>query len=115
MSGVTVRVVDGAEGGWREAWVAGVETGAPAASTLSVTDTHGPAGSPISLGIAAALTDTDGSEALGIQVANVPTGAVLSGGVNDRKSVGSGTGGGLGGRRILKKQTVTSTSPQVDD
>src|SRR5262249_48672480 len=52
------------------------------APTLSVTDTHGAAGSPISLGITAALTDTDGSETLGIQVANVPTGAVLSAGVN---------------------------------
>jgi hypothetical protein len=56
-------------------------TGVADAPTLSVADTHGAAGSPIALGIAAALTDTDGSEALGIQVANVPTGAVLSAGV----------------------------------
>ena len=59
-------------------------TGVADAPTLAVTDTHGPKNTAIVLGshITAALTDTDGSEALTIKISGVPTGATLSAGTN---------------------------------
>ncbi len=50
---------------------------------LSVSNGSGLEDSPISLEISSALTDTDGSESLSVQVSNVPEGATLSAGVDN--------------------------------
>lgn len=52
------------------------------APKLSVTPATGPAGSPVPLKIAAALTDTDGSESLSVTIGGVPGDAWLSAGSN---------------------------------
>ena len=57
------------------------------APTLTVSPASGSEHSPIALNISAALTDMDGSETLEIMIAGVPSGAVLSAGVNN----GNGT------------------------
>ncbi|HEX5049490.1 MAG TPA: cadherin domain-containing protein, partial [Gammaproteobacteria bacterium] len=51
--------------------------------TLSVQPAHGSEDAPIALSIAAALTDTDGSETLAITIENVPAGATLSAGADE--------------------------------
>ncbi|SMF49794.1 Hemolysin-type calcium-binding repeat-containing protein [Azospirillum oryzae] len=51
--------------------------------TLSVTSARGNEDTAIALTINPALTDTDGSEALSIVIAGVPTGAVLSAGTHN--------------------------------
>ena len=51
--------------------------------TLSVADVTGSEDGAIPLDIAAALTDTDGSETLAVTVAGVPQGAVLSAGTDN--------------------------------
>ncbi|MCC7047621.1 MAG: calcium-binding protein, partial [Alphaproteobacteria bacterium] len=52
------------------------------APALTVSPSHGAVNTSIGLNIAAALTDLDGSETLGVTVAGVPAGAVLSAGTN---------------------------------
>jgi VCBS repeat-containing protein len=70
---------------------------------LSVGDgeVSGNAGAPIALDIAAALTDTDGSEVLQLQVTGVPDGWSLSAGVLDTNT-GTWTvpGGGIAGLSV---------------
>ncbi|MFO1056662.1 MAG: right-handed parallel beta-helix repeat-containing protein [Dongiaceae bacterium] len=75
------------------------------APTLTVSDTHGPAGTPIALGshVAAALTDTDGSETLAIKIAGVPAGASLSAGTNN--------GGGIWTVTPAQLANLTMTVP----
>ncbi|WP_199231078.1 hypothetical protein, partial [Azospirillum sp. TSO5] len=51
--------------------------------TLSVTSARGNEDTAIALTISPALTDTDGSEALSIVIAGVPTGAILSAGTHN--------------------------------
>jgi large repetitive protein len=51
--------------------------------TLEVTEASGYEDSPISLDIAPALSDTDGSETLSVVVSNVPEGASLSAGIDN--------------------------------
>ncbi|WP_284198481.1 tandem-95 repeat protein [Azospirillum oryzae] len=51
--------------------------------TLNVTSARGNEDSAIALSISPALTDTDGSEALSIVIAGVPTGAILSAGTHN--------------------------------
>ncbi|MFS2009296.1 Ig-like domain-containing protein [Azospirillum sp. CT11-132] len=51
--------------------------------TLSVTSARGSEDTAIALTISPALTDTDGSEALSIVIAGVPTGATLSAGTHN--------------------------------
>ena len=57
--------------------------GVPDMPTLSVQAASGNENSAINLNIAAALTDTDGSETLSVTVAGVPAGATLSAGTNN--------------------------------
>ena len=52
------------------------------APTLTAPDVSGYQGSPVPLGIAAALVDTDGSETLSITLGGLPAGATLSAGTN---------------------------------
>ncbi|MEQ9665068.1 MAG: Ig-like domain-containing protein [Phycisphaerales bacterium] len=52
------------------------------APVLEVTDAFGVQGQPVAIDIAAALTDTDGSERLSITIEGVPDGATLSAGVD---------------------------------
>jgi subtilisin-like proprotein convertase family protein/Ca2+-binding RTX toxin-like protein len=65
--------------------IAGVAT----APTLAVQNVSGSAGSPIPLSIASALTATDGTESLSVNIAGLPGGASLSAGT--RNSDGSWT------------------------
>ena len=51
--------------------------------TLTVADTTGNEDTAIPLVIAAALTDTDGSESLEVEIADVPSGATLSAGADN--------------------------------
>src|SRR5262249_4870888 len=53
---------------------------AAAAPTLNVHDATGEINTPVPLGIAAGLVDTDGSERLSVTVDGVPTGVSLSAG-----------------------------------
>jgi Ca2+-binding RTX toxin-like protein len=53
------------------------------APTLTVTDVAGNEGSEIPLNIASALTDTDGSETLSVNVSGIPQGATLSAGTRN--------------------------------
>src|SRR3546814_3472449 len=53
------------------------------APELAATDASGAEDTAIPLDIAAALTDTDGSETLSITVSGVPAGAVLSAGIDN--------------------------------
>src|SRR6185503_1505743 len=57
--------------------------------TLTVQPAHGSEDSAIPLSIAAALTDTDGSESLEIRIEGMPVGATLSAGVNQGGGVWS--------------------------
>jgi large repetitive protein len=75
-------VSDG-RGGFDTATVS-VNVGAVAdAASLSVSNAHGTADTAIALNIAAALTDTDGSESLKIVIGGVPGGATLSHGTRN--------------------------------
>jgi len=51
--------------------------------SLSASPAIGNEGAAIPLNISAALTDTDGSESLSVQISNLPAGAVLSAGINN--------------------------------
>ena len=55
--------------------------------TLTVGAVAGNEDTPIALNIAAALTDTDGSETLNVTIGNIPTGATLSAGTLNAKMV----------------------------
>jgi hypothetical protein len=68
--------------------------------TLSVADATGDEGTPIPLSIVAALTDTDGSESLSIQVSGVPALAQLSAGINNGAGVWTLAPGDLNGLTI---------------
>src|SRR5882672_5738271 len=90
--------------------------------TLTVTPTSGNEDTAIALGshIAAALTDTDGSEALAIKIAGVPTGATLSAGTNNGGGIWSLTPAQIAGLTITPPKnadaamslTVTATSTE---
>src|SRR5262249_2505002 len=86
------------------------------APTLTVVDAHGTPGTPISLDhhIVAALTNDDGLEQLGINIGNVPTGAVLSAGVDAGNGIWVLTPAQLAGLTItLPKGATTSLSLSV--
>ena len=59
--------------------------------TLAATAVSGNEDSPIALNIAAALTDTDGSETLSIRLDNIPVGAVLSNTAGDILTISGGS------------------------
>lgn len=76
-------------------------SGVADAPTLSVSPASGAQGSPIALAIAAALTDTDGSETLlPIQISGVPDNAVFNQGTNLGGGVWEFTPGQLTGLSI---------------
>jgi Ca2+-binding RTX toxin-like protein len=81
------------------------------APTLTVSDTHGPAGTPIALGshIQAALTDTDGSETLAIKITGVPADASLSAGTNNGGGSWTLTPAQLANLTITPSASATST------
>src|SRR5207247_167608 len=90
-------------------------TGVADAPTLAAVDAHGPAGSPISLDqhITAALTDKDGSETLGIRIANLPSGATLNHGIHNSDGSWSLKPADLSGLTITPPATATSFSLSV--
>ncbi|MDZ7889619.1 MAG: retention module-containing protein [Pseudomonas sp.] len=59
--------------------------------TLAATAVSGNEDSPIALNIAAALTDTDGSETLSIRLDGIPVGAVLSNTAGDTLTISGGS------------------------
>ncbi|HRL95118.1 MAG TPA: VCBS domain-containing protein, partial [Pseudomonas sp.] len=59
--------------------------------TLAANAVSGNEDSPIALNIAAALTDTDGSETLSIRLDNIPVGAVLSNTAGDILTISGGS------------------------
>ncbi|MGE5539244.1 MAG: beta strand repeat-containing protein [Gemmatimonas sp.] len=73
----TVQDASGAQSTATASFVVDAVADAP---TLTVGNVSGTAGVAIPLGIAATLTDTDGSESLAVTVSGVPTGASLSAG-----------------------------------
>ena len=94
------------------------------APTLTVTsDVTGDEDTAISLTIASALTDTDGSEALAVTVAGVPAGATLSAGADQGGGVWTLTPAQLAGLTITPAPdsdadftlTVTATSTDGSD
>jgi hypothetical protein len=101
---------------------------APAADTtastpdLSVENASGFEDSPVALGIASALTDTDGSETLSITVSGVPEGAVLSAGTDNGDGTWTLTPDQLAGLTITPppnsdadfQLTVTATSTEAN-
>jgi Ca2+-binding RTX toxin-like protein len=80
-------------------------------------------GAPVVLGIAAGLTDTDGSESLALTVSGVPTGAALSAGTSLGGGVWSLTSAQLDGLSLLPgtgytgtvNLTVTATSTEASN
>ncbi len=70
------------------------------APTVTVTAATGNEDTAISLNIAAALADTDGSESLGIQISGVPAGATLSAGTDNGNGTWTLTSGQLNGLKI---------------
>ncbi|KAA0570855.1 calcium-binding protein, partial [Azospirillum sp. Sh1] len=68
--------------------------------TLSVTAARGNEDTAIALTISPALTDTDGSEALSIVIAGVPTGATLSAGTHNADGTWTLTPAQLAGLKI---------------
>src|SRR5262249_2981978 len=77
--------------------------------TLTVTNASGVEGSAIPLTIQAALTDTDGSEALTITVSSVPAGVVLSAGTNQGGGVWALTAAQLAGLTLSAPDNSTFT------
>ncbi|MCA9290357.1 MAG: cadherin-like domain-containing protein, partial [Phycisphaerales bacterium] len=91
------------------------------APTLTVFDASGDEDTPIALNIAAALTDTDGSETLSVTIAGVPAGATLSAGVDHGDGTWTLTPGDLAGLTITPpansdvdfQLTVTATATEA--
>ena len=92
------------------------------APTLTVADVTGDEDTAISLSIASALTDTDGSETLAVTVAGVPAGAALSAGTDQGGGVWTLAPAQLAGLTITPPAdsdtdftlTVTSTATETD-
>ena len=88
--------------------------------TLTVQDVTGQAGQPVTLDIASALTDTDGSEILGLTVSGLPAGTLLSAGTANTDGSFSLTAGDLAGLTATLPSgaqgdidvTVTATSTE---
>lgn len=77
------------------------------APTLTVADAWGVEDTPIALNVSAALTDTDGSESLSVEISGVPDGATLSAGVDQ--------GGGVWLLRQDDLDGLTITPPAHSD
>ncbi|MEC4592382.1 Ig-like domain-containing protein [Nitrospirillum amazonense] len=76
--------------------------------TLPTTPVAVTAGAATALNIAGALVDTDGSEHLSVTIGNVPTGAVLSAGLNNGDGTWTLTAAQLAGLKVTLPSTVTS-------
>ncbi|WP_186455026.1 Ig-like domain-containing protein, partial [Nitrospirillum amazonense] len=76
--------------------------------TLPTTPVAVTAGAATALNIAGALVDTDGSERLSVTIGNVPTGAVLSAGLNNGDGTWILTAAQLAGLKVTLPSTVTS-------
>ena len=102
----------------------GVELPDPTADApeLAVSDAAGNEDTAIALDIAAALTDTDGSEILSISVSGVPAGAVLSAGIDNGDGTWTLSPEDLDGLTITPaanssndfQLTVSATSTETD-
>ncbi|MCP5366703.1 MAG: hypothetical protein H6906_04225, partial [Hyphomicrobiales bacterium] len=103
--------------GWVDVTVA-ADADAP---TLTVGDLTGTEDTAIALNIAAALTDTDGSESLSITISGVPAGATLSAGTNNGGGTWTLTPAQLAGLTLTPpansdadfQLTVTATSTEA--
>ncbi|MBF0190335.1 MAG: hypothetical protein HQL99_04205, partial [Magnetococcales bacterium] len=92
------------------------------APTLVLNDASGTEDQAISLNLSAMLTDTDGSESLSITLAGVPSGAVLSSGVDNGDGSWTLTSDQLTGLTLTPPAnsdadftlTVTATSTEAD-
>ncbi len=82
-------------------------TGVADTPTVTVADAEGEEDTAISLDVSAALTDTDGSETLSVDISGVPTGSVLSAGTNNQDGSWTLTPAQLNG--------LTITPPAGDD
>ena len=93
------------------------------APTVTANDVSGNEDTAITLDIASALTDTDGSESLSVVVSGVPTGASLSAGTDNGDGTWTLTQGQLSGLTITPPAdsdadftlTVTSTATDGSD
>ncbi|MFZ1895168.1 MAG: VCBS domain-containing protein, partial [Rhodoplanes sp.] len=92
------------------------------APTLTVSDASGNEDTPIALSIASALTDIGGSETLSITISGVPTGAMLSAGIDNGGGSWTVTPSQLAGLTITPPAnsdadfilTVTATSKETN-
>jgi ELWxxDGT repeat protein/VCBS repeat-containing protein len=82
------------------------------APTLAVTDAAGEEDSAIALDVAAALTDTDGSESLALSVEAIPVGAMLSDGSNSFTASAGDTSADISGWNLAG---LTITVPDAGD
>ncbi|MBL6948895.1 MAG: hypothetical protein ISR51_09500, partial [Rhodospirillales bacterium] len=88
--------------------------------TLTAGPVTGQEDTAIALDISAALTDTDGSETLSVTIAGVPSGAVLSAGIDNEDGTWTVDGADIGGLTITPPSdsnvdfdlTVTATSTE---
>ena len=96
-------------------------TGVADTPTLSVIAAAGAEDTAIALHIAAALTDTDGMEALAITIAGIPSGAILSAGIHNADGTYTLTSAQLSGLTLTPPPnfsgsvnlTVTATSSEA--
>ena len=74
---------------------------------LTVQDVSGQAGQPLALDIAAALTDTDGSEVLSLTLSGLPAGSLLSAGTANANGTFTLTPGDLAGLTLTPPTGVS--------
>ncbi len=86
-------------------------SGVPDLPTLITLPSVGDENSAISLNIAAALTDLDGSENLTVTIAGIPAGATLSAGTNNGNGTWTLTAGQLANLTLMPPQGFSGTIP----
>tara|TARA_R110001592_G_scaffold144538_2_gene367769 strand:- start:3652 stop:6993 length:3342 start_codon:yes stop_codon:yes gene_type:complete len=105
-AGFTYTVVDGA-GAQSTATVTFEIEATADQPVLTVQDVSGQAGQPVALDIAAALTDTDGSEVLSLTLSGLPAGSLLSAGTANANGTFTLTPGDLAGLTLTPPTGVS--------
>ncbi len=105
-AGFTYTVVDGS-GAQSTATVTFEIEASADQPVLTVQDVSGQAGQPLALDIAAALTDTDGSEVLSLTLSGLPAGSLLSAGTANANGTFTLTPGDLAGLMLTPPTGVS--------
>ena len=105
-AGFTYTAVDGA-GAVSTALVTVLVSAVADAPVVTVEDVTGQAGQPVALDIAAALTDTDGSEVLSITLSGLPAGSQLSAGTANPDGTFTLAAGDLAGLTLTPPSGLT--------